>query len=197
MALTEEQRAKLNAKAAMKAAQRAEAEVVNDYNEPYEGKVMGVVPYMNNGPQKICPNCGQYVDADSIVCSFCGYRFVNVQPGGLMQYPNGYRQQYSGQPVSYINIVNQQPVEPVKQHISGLGLAGMICSVIGLFILPWILSTLGVIFGAIGWYQAKTYPEKYSGVGFGITGVVLGTCSLIYKIYLLVSVMNYLGNLFA
>ena len=64
-------------------------------------------------------------------------------------------------------------------------------------ILPWILSTLGVIFGAIGWYQAKTYPEKYTGVGFGITGVVLGTCSLIYKIYLLVSVMNYLGNLFA
>ena len=39
MALTEEQRAKLNAKAAMKAAQRAEAEVVNDYNEPYEGEV--------------------------------------------------------------------------------------------------------------------------------------------------------------
>ena len=36
MALTEEQRAKLNAKSAMKAAQRAEAEVVNDYNEPYE-----------------------------------------------------------------------------------------------------------------------------------------------------------------
>ncbi len=114
-----------------------------------------------------------------------------------MQYPNRYGQPYQGQPMSYINIVNQQPIEPVKQHVSGLGLAGMICSVVGLFILPWILSILGVIFGAIGWYQAKTYPEKYSGVGFGIAGVVIGTCSLIYKIYLLGAVMNHLGNLFS
>ena len=180
MALTEEQRAKLNAKAAMKASAQQNSAYQN------EGRL-----------QKVCPSCGQYVDADSIVCSVCGFHFVNAQSGGMVKYSNGYQRQQQGQPISYINIVNQQPVEAMKKHSSGMALAGMICSIVGLFILPWILSILGIIFGAIGWHQCKSYPEKYSGTGFGITGVVIGSVSIAYHIYLAMFVMNFVKNLFS
>jgi len=195
MALTEEQRAKLNAKAAQKAnsVPHVEAEVVDDYDKPYQGEVVSMVPVINNMPKKYCPNCGNIIDADSLVCSYCGYHFGNV-PNGLVQYSNGFQQVPQSTPVSYINIVNQQA--PVQPKTSGLAVASLVCSLVGLFFIPWILSVLGIIFGGVGLAQCNNNPEMTKGKGCAIAGLVIGIIEIVWEIYALLFVASAVRSIF-
>ena len=191
MALTEEQRAKLNAKAALKSStvQHVDAKVVDADEIPYQGEIVSMMPVISNMPMKVCPSCGRQVDADSIVCSYCGYRFGTVQPNGMILYQNGYQQPvYPNQPVSYINIVNQQ--SPAQPKTSGLAVASLICSLVGLFILPWILSTLGIIFGGVGLAQCNNNPEMVKGKGCAIAGLVMGIAEILWSIYVILFVAS-------
>ena len=59
---------------------------------------------------------------------------------------------------------------------NGLAVAGLVCGLVGLLLLPVILGPLGIIFGGIGWSKANHgAPHK----GMSVAGVVLGIVDLV------------------
>lgn len=76
---------------------------------------------------------------------------------------------------------------PQQQPGNGLAIAGMVCGIIGLFILWIILSPLAVIFGGVGWSKANN-GAKHKGMA--IAGVVLGVIGIVGYIILIALVFN-------
>lgn len=67
----------------------------------------------------------------------------------------------------------------------GLGLAGFISSLVGLFIAGIPLGAIAIIFGAISLSKIKKNPQRYKGRGFAIASVVIGIIDVIATIILL------------
>ncbi|MFI9810289.1 DUF4190 domain-containing protein [Streptomyces sp. NPDC052301] len=55
---------------------------------------------------------------------------------------------------------------------SGLAIAGLVCGIVGLFILPIILGPLAVIFGAVALRQTGSVMAKWD-IGLGVVDIVL------------------------
>lgn len=62
---------------------------------------------------------------------------------------------------------------------SGLAIAGFVCSLLGLLILPIVFSTLGIVFSANG------MKSKYRGMA--IAGLIMGIVGLAYVLFVIVS----------
>lgn len=62
------------------------------------------------------------------------------------------------------------------QNGNGLAIAGLVCGLVGLLLLPIILGPLALIFGGIGWSRANR-GAKHKGMA--IAAVVLGVVDLI------------------
>ena len=68
---------------------------------------------------------------------------------------------------------------------NGLALTGFILALAGLFIAAVILGPLAIVFSAIGMALILSNSDKYKGIGFAITGLVLGIIDLVAGIALL------------
>ncbi|MDR1800066.1 MAG: DUF4190 domain-containing protein [Bifidobacteriaceae bacterium] len=66
----------------------------------------------------------------------------------------------------------QQYVVMPTQTTNGMSIASLCCSLAALFIVPWLGSILGVIFGGIGLHQTKRNGQN--GRGLAIAGIVIG-----------------------
>jgi hypothetical protein len=87
------------------------------------------------------------------------------------------------------------PLSPLPgsapQTTSGMAVAGLICSILGLFCCGPIFSTLGLVFSALGLSQINREPSKYSGKGAAIAGLVLALVGyVIFAIMLSTGVLS-------
>ncbi len=78
-----------------------------------------------------------------------------------------------------INKSSSSAQENVTRKIEGLGLAGFILGVVGLFFAPFLFSTLAVVFGFLSLNRIKRNPEAYTAKGLSIAAIVLGFVGLI------------------
>lgn len=67
-----------------------------------------------------------------------------------------------------------QKIDSDEPKTEGLGLAGFITGLVGLFVLGIVLGIISIIFGAISLGKISKQPEKYKGKGFAITSLILG-----------------------
>ena len=99
----------------------------------------------------------------------------------VIKYANGTRDFFTGSgPVDYRYSTEERKVE-------GLGLAGFIASIAGLFVLGIPFGLLAVIFGTISFGRIKRSPGRYKGKGYAITSIILGIVDIIGVIILLAS----------
>ena len=97
----------------------------------------------------------------------------------VIKYANGTRDFFTGSgPVDYRYSTEERRVE-------GLGLAGFIASIGGLFVLGIPFGLLAVIFGSISFGRIKRDPGRYKGKGYAITSIILGIVDIIGVIILL------------
>ena len=75
-------------------------------------------------------------------------------------------------------------------HKGGMGTASLVCGIVGLLIAPFILSTLAIIFGAIGINR----NEKYAKAGL-ILGIIGWVIMFIVFVFLWAVFMAFLGAL--
>jgi hypothetical protein len=71
-----------------------------------------------------------------------------------------------------------QPNQPPRK-IEGLGVAGSITGVVGLFIAGIPLGILSAIFGMVCVMKVKNNPKRFMGKGFGIAAIILGIVDII------------------
>ena len=76
--------------------------------------------------------------------------------------------------------VHVQPAGvPPSPKTEGLGLAGFIAGIVGLFVAGIPLGSIGIIFGGISLARFKKEPGRYKGRGFAIWSIVLGVIDII------------------
>jgi hypothetical protein len=112
-------------------------------------------------PQKLCPSCGTSVNADSNVCSNCGYNF-NTGPYTQPPSPGGYGTYSSptgGGPTGYSQAQANYPrdgyAESSTGTADGMGIASL---VLGILSIPLMcvcytgvpFAILALIFGGLG-----------------------------------------------
>lgn len=70
----------------------------------------------------------------------------------------------------------------------GLGLAGFISGLVGLFIASIPLGLIAVIFGGISLSKIKRQPQQFKGKGFAIASIILGLIDVVAMIILLAAI---------
>lgn len=105
-----------------------------------------------------------------------------------IHYSNGTRD-YFGPSDSYIPnrpipTYNNNPVLKTE----GLGLAGFISGLVGLFIAGIPLGTIGVVFGAISLTKIKKQPQRFKGKGFAIASIIIGIIAVVGTIIVLATI---------
>lgn len=74
---------------------------------------------------------------------------------------------------------------PLKTE--GLGLAGFISGLAGLFIAAIPLGIVAIVFGAISLSKIKRNPQRYKGKGFAIASIILGIVDVVAMFLILAS----------
>jgi hypothetical protein len=67
----------------------------------------------------------------------------------------------------------------------GLGIAGFISGLVGLFIAGIPLGAIGVVFGAISLSKIKKQPQRFKGKGFAIASIIIGLIAVVGTIIVL------------
>ena len=102
-----------------------------------------------------------------------------------IQYSNGTRD-FFGPSDSYIpNRTIPAYNNNAVLKTEGLGLAGFISSLVGLFIAGIPLGAIAVVFGGISLSKIKKNPQKYKGKGFAIASLIIGIIDVVAMIILL------------
>jgi hypothetical protein len=74
---------------------------------------------------------------------------------------------------------------------NGLAIAGLVCGLVGLLLVPIVLGPLALIFGGVGWSRANHgAPHK----GMAIAAVVLGVVDLIIMVVMIVAAVHNGGS---
>ena len=82
-----------------------------------------------------------------------------------------------------------QAAQPLGTRNPGIGIAGFVCSLVGLFI-PG-LGLIGLILSVIGYSQAKRHSMAK---GLSITGIVLGAITMIVGIFVFLALLAAIGS---
>lgn len=126
----------------------------------------------------ICPNCGANVNPGTKFCVNCGATLTNPTPQNLVP-------------------VNPAASDLTPSNVLKWGILG------AAFACTFVVSFLGIIFGAIGLKKANSYLAVYgpgakqvkighilSKVGI-IAGSILSVLFIIYIVYIIVMVSSY------
>lgn len=118
-----------------------------------------------------CNFCGGTIKGNEKFCTNCG---AAVAPS-----PN----QMNQQPVQQNQTIgsNGQPVANNAGKTTGTAIAGFVCALVGLIVLPLPLGILGVSLGATALNHIKTFPQD-KGKGLAIAGIVIGIINIIWAI---------------
>ena len=93
--------------------------------------------------------------------------------------------QESPSPVNFFEKIAQKvkSITDETPKVNGMALAGFILSLVG-------LGGLGIIFSAIGLSQINKNPQKYTGKGFAIAGLVLGILEFLFVVIIYTIVLS-------
>ncbi|MBN1143561.1 MAG: DUF4190 domain-containing protein [Bacteroidales bacterium] len=106
----------------------------------------------------------------------------------MIKYPNGTRDYFDQEaPVIRAETVDQKAPEQVIRKSEGLGTAGFIAGLLGLFIAGIPLGIFAIIAGSISIGKINRYPEKYKGKGLATASVIIGLIDVIGMLLLLSS----------
>jgi Domain of unknown function (DUF4190) len=84
------------------------------------------------------------------------------------QNPSGYPAQY---PAHYPGYGQYPYGQPIRQKTNGLAIASLICSCVGLFLLPAIV---GIVFGFVAQAQIRRANGLQKGRGLALAGILVG-----------------------
>lgn len=73
----------------------------------------------------------------------------------------------------------------------GLGVAGFVTSLAGLFVFSIPLGILSVVFGAVSLGKIRRNPSRFKGRGFAIAAIIIGLVDIVAMIALLATVTVY------
>lgn len=76
------------------------------------------------------------------------------------------------------------PKKP-EPKTNGLALASMICGIAGCCVGP-IVGIAAIVLGAIGLSQINKEPDKFTGKGMAITGIIMGILGIIWYILFII-----------
>jgi hypothetical protein len=65
------------------------------------------------------------------------------------------------------------PMAPAPPVSSGMAIAGLVCSILGLFCCGPLFSTIGLVLSIVALAQINQNPLRYGGKGAAIAGIVL------------------------
>ena len=121
-----------------------------------------------------CCNCGKEFEKDVKFCPHCGAnQYQNVMVVPPQETPQ----------------ITQAPQE---KKLNVFALIGFILSLVSLFLSIYgIMGVAAAIFSTIGYIQVNENNEK--GKGFAITGIVLGSISVLYEIFTLLFLESLLS----
>jgi hypothetical protein len=81
---------------------------------------------------------------------------------------------------NYLSSTNTTPAK-----VEGLGLAGFVSSLVGLFIASIPLGIIAIVFGNISLSKIKKNPQRYKGKGFAVASIIIGIVDVVAMIVLL------------
>lgn len=84
-------------------------------------------------------------------------------------------QQNSAQPSNN----NSSPDNGGTKKTEGFAVAGFIAGLAGLFVFPYLLGAVAIIFGAIGLGRIKKNPSKLKGKGLAIASLIIGIAGIV------------------
>ena len=73
----------------------------------------------------------------------------------------------------------------IPAKVEGLGLAGFVSSLVGLFIASIPLGIIAIVFGNISLSKIKKNPQRYKGKGFAVASIIIGIVDVVAMIVLL------------
>lgn len=146
---------------------------------------------------KTCKFCGQEIKNEDKFCSFCGAAVEDAvdstpqeQGQGVnppesvanqtqpeVAQPDG---QVTAQPEQTLPTTSSQPTNeqpPVKRKFSGMGIAGFVVSLVGLFFAAIVCGTIGIILSSAAFGETKQGAKR--GRGLAIAGLVVGIIDVI------------------
>ena len=128
-----------------------------------------------------CSNCGKQNLDNAKFCASCGTPFTDTS--GPRYAPPPLQPQYAP-PLQYVAPPPQpqytaQPA--AAQHTSGMAIASLILSLIG-------LSLFGIIFGGISLRQIRKNPNL-SGKGLAIAGLIIGIIGIVAEIIWIIAII--------
>ena len=155
-----------------------------------------------------CRNCGKQIDDSSNFCPHCGFATNEATPNTASQNATNNEQRrqmmYCKNCGKEINdnadmcihcgvAVNRSQSTSKDVPYSGYSIAGMVVSIVGLFLgLFGLVPAFGIIFSCLAMKQ--TANKQMKGRGMAITGLVLGIIGAVYiLLYLtvLANIINY------
>ena len=145
----------------------------------------------NRGPHgpAFCPGCGVKASADARYCSNCGMQLEQAEaPRNESQIPI-----YSSAPTRSIKRIplisdHSDTKAPHSQtKTSPLSLAGIGSAIVGVFVLPAIFSSIGIILGVAA-------GKNRGAAGWG--AIIVGSGGLLYFLYQIAALQNSLDSLF-
>jgi hypothetical protein len=99
------------------------------------------------------------------------------------------KESISGEPIQLVREIIDHKVDAKRLNLDGDrnyeptvhwgAVAGFICSILGIFFAGIILGLLGVIFSSIALSKVNEQPERYSGKGLAIAGIIIGVVVLL------------------
>ena len=127
------------------------------------------------------------------------YQQQSYGNGGQQQYNGGYQQQPYENNSGYQNLPYggyQQPGVDYRKT-NGMGIAALVCSLVGILVLGIVLEPLAIIFGIVCITQCNSQPDTYKGQGLGLAGLIIGIIALILVIVGLVMAGSIAGTILA
>jgi hypothetical protein len=105
---------------------------------------------------------------------------VNITDVFMIKYPNGTRDYFTSERSPAPSMGGT-----VAKKNDGMGVAGFIGSLAGLFILGIPLGIMAVVFGFVSLGKIKRHPDRYRGRGFAIASVIIGAIDVIGMLIIL------------
>jgi hypothetical protein len=90
----------------------------------------------------------------------------------------------------YWFLKEDQDYRVVERKTSGLAIASLICSIVGLFGFGLIMGVLAVVFGFMAISRINDEPRFYSGKGLAIAGIIIGVISFFGALLVILVVMS-------
>ena len=129
-----------------------------------------------------CNYCGGTIKGNEKFCTSCG---AEVAPS-----PNQMNQQQPVQQDQKIGFNGQSVTNNAAVgKTTGTAIAALVCSLVGLLILPLPMGILGISFGATALNHIKTFPND-KGKGMAIAGIVIGIIDIVWVVLTIVLKMG-------